>query len=124
MKKFTSLFILILVATISFGQSASEKVTKKWRLAELEEFGDKFALTDEQKNDWVEFKSDKHYSGTINNKSIEGTWSEKQGKIYLSKGTKSVFKVNWIKVISLDAKKLVITYQSEDLIKTTLFYTP
>lgn len=126
MKKLSSLFILfIITASLGFAQnSASEKITKKWALNELEEFGEKYALTDLQKNDWIAFTTDYKYTGSINSKSIEGTWSEKQGKIYLAKGKNSKFKVNWIKVITLESEKLVITYQSVDLIKTTLYYIP
>jgi len=126
MKKLSSLFILLIITTsLSFAQnSASEKITKKWSLNELEEFGEKYALTDLQKNDWMTFTANHKYTGLINNESIEGTWSEKQGKIYLTKGKNSKFKVNWIKVITLESEKLVITYQSVDLIKTTLYYIP
>lgn len=124
MKKFTTLLFLIVITVYSFGQTASENITKKWSLSELEEFGEKFALAEEQKNDWITFTADNKYSGTLSSEAIEGTWSEKGGKIYLSKGAASVFNVNWIKVITLEANSLVITYQSEDLIKTTLYYIP
>lgn len=70
----------------------------------------------------MEFKSENNFVGTINGKSIEGTWKEKSEKIYLHKGNKSDFKVNWIKVISLNNENLSITFQSIDLIKTTLIY--
>lgn len=124
MKKFTTLLFLIVVTVCSFAQTASENITKKWSLHELEEFGDKFALAENQKNDWITFTADNKYTGTLSNEAIEGTWSEKGGKIVLSKGPASIFKVNWIKVITLEANSLVITYQSEDLIKTTLYYIP
>lgn len=124
MKKITATLFLIVVTVCSFGQTASENITKKWSLQELEEFGDKFALAENQKNDWITFTADNKYTGKLSSEAIEGTWSEKGGKIYLSKGAASVFKVNWIKVITLEPKSLVITYQSEDLIKTTLYYIP
>lgn len=124
MKKFATLLFLIIITVCTYGQTASGNVTKKWSLHELEEFGDKFALAENQKNDWITFTADNKYTGTINNEAIEGTWSEKVGKIYLSKGAASVFNLNWIKVITLEANSLVITYQSEDLIKATLYYIP
>lgn len=124
MKKITATLFLIVITVYSFAQTASENITKKWSLHELEEFGEKYALAEEQKNDWITFSADNKYTGTLSNQVIEGTWNEKAGKIYLSKGAASVFKVNWIKVISLEPKQLVVTYQSEDLIKTTLFYIP
>lgn len=124
MKKITATLFLIVITVCSFGQTASENITKKWSLHELEEFGEKFALAEEQKNDWITFTADNKYSGTLSSQAIEGTWSEKAGKIYLSKGAASIFKVNWIKVITLEPNSLVITYQSEDLIKTTLYYIP
>lgn len=124
MKKFNLILTLLFISTISFAQTASENITKKWSLHELEEFGEKYALTDAQQNDYIEFTADNQYMGTVNGEAIEGTWSEKSGNILMVKGANSKFKVNWIKVITIEAENLVITYQSVDLIKTTLFYTP
>ncbi|MCB0409079.1 MAG: hypothetical protein KDD29_02600 [Flavobacteriales bacterium] len=124
MKKFNFILTLLFISTISLAQTASENITKKWSLHELEEFGEKYALTDAQQNDYIEFTADNKYMGTVNGEAIEGTWSEKSGTIVMAKGANSKFKVNWIKVITLEAENLVITYQSVDLIKTSLFYIP
>src|SRR5690606_10945724 len=99
-------------------------IVKKWKLVEVEEFGEKYALTDAQKNDFIEFTSDNKFQGLINGLAVEGSWSEKTGKFTVSPNKeKSIFKVNWIKVLSVDASKLLLNYQSTDLIQTKLGYS-
>lgn len=125
MKKISSLLLIMMItSTLCFAQSPSETIHKKWQLNELVEFGEKYALNDTQKDDWLEFDSNHQYAGTINGESIVGSWAEKNNKIVMTKGSDSKFKVNWIKVISLENENLVITYQSTDLIKSTFFYIP
>tara|TARA_R110001592_G_scaffold53477_3_gene163923 strand:+ start:154 stop:396 length:243 start_codon:yes stop_codon:yes gene_type:complete len=80
MKKFTTLLFLIAITICSFGQTASENITKKWSLHELEEFGDKFALAENQKNDWITFTADNKYTGTLSSETINGTWSKREVK--------------------------------------------
>lgn len=124
MKQLSILLLFSVIISVSHAQDkVVYTIVKKWKLIEIEEFGSKYPLTDNQKDDFIEFNAEKKYSGLLNGKEIVGGWVEKLGKYTLTPNKeKSNFKVNWIRLISLDADNLVLMYQSEDLIKTTLFY--
>jgi hypothetical protein len=120
MKQITTIIILFFISTLV--QAQENSIVKKWNLIEIEEFGSKYPKTEEQKNDFFEFTTENKFSGLINGKAIEGTWSDKAAKYILTPNKeKSVFKVNWIKLTSFDKEQLVLTYQSVDLIQTKLF---
>jgi hypothetical protein len=120
MKQITTIIILFFISTLV--QAQENSIVKKWNLIEIEEFGSKYPKTEEQKNDFFEFTTENKFSGLINGKAIEGTWSDKAEKYILTPNKeKSVFKVNWIKLTSFDKEQLVLTYQSVDLIQTKLF---
>ena len=124
MKQLSAIVILFFITLSLSAQETTSAIVKKWKLVEVEEFGEKYALTDAQKNDFIEFTADHKYTGLINGIAIEGSWSEKTGKFTVSPNKeKSVFKVNWIKVLSVDASKLLLNYQSIDLIQTKLGYS-
>ena len=120
MKQISFLIFLFIIST--FVQAQNNSIVKKWKLIEIEEFGTKYPPTTEQQNDFIEFSSANKYSGLINGQVVEGVWSEKAGSFSLTPNKeKSIFKVNWFKVLSIDKEKLVLSYQSVDLVKTSLF---
>lgn len=124
MKQLSALVILFFLSLSLSAQESTSAIVKKWKLFEVEEFGEKYALTDAQKNDFIEFTSDNKFHGLINGLVVEGSWTEKTGKFTVSPNKeKSVFKVNWIKVLSIDASNLLLNYQSTDLIQTKLGYS-
>ncbi len=123
MKQISTILIFFFISTLVQAQDIS--VVKKWNLIEIEEFGSKYPKTDVQKNDFFEFTTENKYTGLINGQVVEGTWSDKAAKYILTPNKeKSVFKVNWIKLISIDKEQLVLNYQSVDLIQTKLFFHP
>ena len=120
MKQISAVIFLFIIST--FVQAQNNSIIKKWKLIEIEEFGTKYPPTTEQQNDFIEFSSANKYSGLINGQVVEGVWSEKAGSFSLTPNKeKSIFKVNWFKVLSIDKEKLVLSYQSVDLVKTSLF---
>ncbi|MGE0561675.1 MAG: lipocalin family protein [Flavobacteriales bacterium] len=122
MKQLSTLFFFLIITTVLFAQDAPSLI-KKWKLTEIEEFGSKYPLTDNQQNDFLVFTPEYTFTGLLNGESFVGTWSEKAGKFILTPNKeKSAFKVNWIKLISIDSEHLVLNYQSVDLIKTSLFF--
>jgi hypothetical protein len=124
MKQLSTLVILFFITLSLSAQETTSALVKKWKLTEVEEFGEKYALTDAQKNDFIHFTADNKYTGLINGLAIEGTWVDKVGKYIITPSKdKSVFKTNWIRVISVDAGKLLLNYQSTDLIQTKLSYS-
>jgi hypothetical protein len=124
MKQLSTLVILFFITLSLSAQETTSAIVKKWKLTEVEEFGEKYALTDAQKNDFIHFTADNKYTGLINGSAIEGTWVDKVGKYIITPSKdKSVFKTNWIRVISVDAGKLILNYQSTDLIQTKLSYS-
>ena len=124
MKQLSTLVILFFITLSLSAQETTSAIVKKWKLIEVEEFGEKYALTDAQKNDFIHFTADNKYTGLINGLAIEGSWAEKAGKFTIFPNKeKSVFKINWIRVISVDAGKLFLNYQSTDLIQTKLSYS-
>lgn len=123
MKQISTILIFFFISTLVQAQDSS--IAKKWSLIEIEEFGSKYPKTDVQKNDFFEFTTENKYTGLINGQVVEGTWSDKAAKYILTPNKeKSVFKVNWIKLISIDKEQLVLNYQSVDLIQTKLFFRP
>jgi|GEM_PF-2025759 len=127
MKKISVLFILLItISTITFSQNSKKEIlTKKWKVTELEEFGTKYDLDDNRKNDWIEFKADGSFTGLIYNGHVEGTWSASETKVSMSTNKKlSKTKINWFKVKTVEAEKLIFTYQDGDLIQSTLTLTP
>ena len=115
MKQISTILIFFFISTLVQAQDSS--IAKKWNLIEIEEFGSKYPKTDVQKKDFFEFTTENKYTGLINGQVVEGTWSDKAAKYILTPNKeKSVFKVNWIKLISIDKEQLVLNYQSVDLI--------
>lgn len=125
MKQIAIIILLFITSTTLSVAQESTPIIKKWNLIEIEEFGSKYPKTEEQKSDFFEFTAENKYIGLINGQVIEGTWSDKAVKYILTPNKeKSVFKVNWIKLISIDKDQLVLNYQSVDLIQTKLFFRP
>jgi ribosomal protein L25 (general stress protein Ctc) len=126
MKKLTTLLILVMIiATTTFAQSQKESLTKKWKVTGLEEFGTKYDIGDDRKNDWLEFKKDGTFVGVIYNGHVEGRWSASGNKVVINANkSASKTKINWIKVKTVEKDKLVFTYQDIDLIQSTLTFSP
>lgn len=124
MKQIATIIFLVIISIRLHAQENSS-IIKKWSLIEIEEFGSKYPKTDVQKNDFFEFTTENKYTGLINGQVVEGTWSDKAAKYILTPNKeKSAFKVNWIKLISIEKEQLVLNYQSVDLIQTKLFLKP
>ena len=127
MKKIFSLIILLVtISTTTFSQSSNKEIlTKKWKVTELEEFGSKYELDDNRKDDWMEFNSDGTFTGLIYNGNVEGTWNATDTKVTISTNKKtSKTAINWIKVKTVKENQLIFTYQDGDLIQATLTLVP
>ena len=121
------LFVLLVVfSSVTFSQSSKkELLTQKWKVTELEEFGTKYELDDNRKNDWLEFKADGTFTGLIYNGHVEGSWSASETKVSMSTNKKlSKTTINWFKVKTVEPEKLIFTYQDGDLIQSTLTLVP
>ena len=121
------LFVLLVVfSSVTFSQSSKKEIlTQKWKVTELEEFGTKYELDDNRKNDWLEFKADGTFTGLIYNGHVEGSWSASETKVSMSTNKKlSKTTINWFKVKTVEPEKLIFTYQDGDLIQSTLTLVP
>lgn len=121
-----SIIILFLLAsTFCFSQTKKELLTQKWKLDKVEEFGDQFDPTGNQKNDWIDFSKDGKFTALIEGKAVFGTWSAKESKISLSViKVLSKTKINWIKEVSVSKEKFSFKYQNGDLISAKLLFIP
>ena len=127
MRKISMLFVLLVVfSSVTFSQSSKKEIlTQKWKVTELEEFGTKYELDDNRKNDWLEFKADGTFTGLIYNGHVEGSWSASETKVSMSTNKKlSKTTINWFKVKTVEPEKLIFTYQDGDLIQSTLTLVP
>ena len=70
MKQLSALVILFFLSLSLSAQESTSAIVKKWKLVEVEEFGEKYALTDAQKADFMEFTSDNKFHGLINGLAI------------------------------------------------------
>ncbi len=124
MKKSIILLFLI-VNVVAFGQTKKEILTKKWQLNMVEEFGDQFSPTENQKNDWLSFTKDGIFKGIIENLHAEGTWIIKGEKVILTLNKKlSKVKINWIREVTVAKDNFSFKYQNGDLITSTLLFIP
>ncbi len=127
MKKISSLFILtVLIVTVSLAQSSKKEIlVKKWKVTGIEEFGTKYDIGDDRKNDWLEFNKDGTFTGIIYQGHVEGKWSVSGNTASISASKNaSTTKITWIKKVTVETDKLVFTYQDEDLIQSTLTFSP
>tara|TARA_B110000091_G_C13425231_1_gene313722 strand:- start:46 stop:429 length:384 start_codon:yes stop_codon:yes gene_type:complete len=124
MKK--SFLILFLIITLfSFGQSKKEILTQKWKIDKVEEFGDLFNPSGNQKNDWIDFPKDGKFTAFIEGKSVFGLWTTTDTRTTLTVNKAlSKTKINWVKDISVAKDKFSFKYQNGDLISATLFFIP
>jgi heat shock protein HslJ len=124
MKKY-SIILLVLINSISFGQSKKEILLQKWKLDKVEEFGQEYSPMENQKNDKIEFNDNSKFTGVIEGNHVEGSWSISGSKVTLSINKElSITKFNWIKVKQVESEKFVIEYQNGDLITATLLFIP
>ena len=128
MKNLSLLLIFLCWSLGAFSQESNKGLLiKKWTVKAIEEFGVEYQIDEESEHvkDWLIFTKEGIFSGLIENKQVEGTWSIKSGKTYMTANkTKSIKKINWIKVDALTETNITFTYQSENLIKTTLIFIP
>lgn len=124
MKKYITILLLV-SSVVAFGQSKKDILTKKWKLNKTEEFGQQYDLLDNQKNDWLEFKADGKFSGVIEGKQIEGTWTASASSAVLKiDKAATMVKINWTKVKKIESNSLAIEYQNGDLITSTMLFIP
>jgi len=128
MKNLSLVLIFLCWSLGAFSQESNkELLIKKWTVKAIEEFGVEYQIDEESEHvkDWLIFTKEGTFSGLTENKQVEGTWSIKSGKTYMiANKTKSIKKINWIKVDALTETNITFTYQSENLIKTTLIFIP
>ena len=124
MKKYITILLLV-SSVVAFGQSKKDILAKKWKLNKTEEFGQQYEPMETQKNDWLEFKADGKFSGVIESKQVEGTWSM-SGSTAILKIDKAatLVKINWTKVKKIESSTLAIEYQNGDLITSTMIFIP
>ncbi len=122
MKKYLLIF-LVFSSTFGFSQTKKELLTQHWKLDKIEEFGQEYALTDNQKGDYLSFTSDGKFIGSIEGNHVEGNWSAKDEKISISVN-KVLSKINWVKVKVLEKDKFALEYQNGDLITALLLFVP
>ncbi len=103
---------------------AQENIVNKWNIKAVEEFGEEYQPKPEQTNDWITFNEDKTFIGSFEGKEIKGNWSEKEGKTHVTASKDSEFKVNWMKVESLEEGRLSLRFQIPNLIKTIYILVP
>ena len=119
------LFLLLSLTTFCFAQTKKEILTQDWKLNKVEEFGQEYALKDNQKNDFIDFNEKGKFKGIIEGKHVEGSWLEKGNRISISVDKKlSIARINWAKVKAIEKGKLVLEYQNRDLITATLLFVP
>jgi len=124
MKKNIIILLLITGSTV-FGQTKKEIITQNWKLNKVEEFGQEYDLTDNQKKDLLTFTANGKFTGIIEGNHVEGTWSVNGEKVVVSFNKKlSKTKVNWAKVKVLEKEKFALEYQDGDLITSTLLFIP
>jgi hypothetical protein len=124
MKKYSIIF-LVLISSLSFGQTKKEILIQNWKIDKVEEFGQEYSPMENQKNDKIEFTKNGNFSGIIEGNHVQGNWSVKGSNVVLSINKKlSKTKFNWIKVKLVEKEKFVIEYQNVDLITATILFIP
>ncbi len=141
MKQLSVIITCIFISALSIAQSAFEATVSRNQVNTSDRFTITFTL--QNGSSISNFKapafSDFYVLGGPNQSSsfssINGRTSQsisyayvlqakKAGKFTISQNkAKSVFKTNWIRVISVDSGKLILNYQSTDLIQTKLSYS-
>ena len=84
MKKYI-LILFVLLSTTIFSQSKKEILVQKWKLNKVEEFGQKYPPTENQKNDMIDFFENEKFEGIIENEYVEGMWLIDNNKLIISK---------------------------------------
>ncbi len=126
MKKLTLVTLLLTItACFSYGQLSKESVHPKWKLSKVEEFGDQYKPTAEQKGDVLHLNADDTFTGRISGKDIKGTWSVSGEKIVfkLDKAG-SAMKLNWLRFKSVSNEELQFSMQDKELITSTYIMVP
>ncbi len=124
MKKYI-LILFVLLSTTVFSQSKKEILVQKWKLNKVEEFGQKYPPTENQKNDMIDFFENEKFEGIIENEYVEGMWLIDNNKLIISiQKEHTKLKINWTKVKAFNKDKIAIEYQNGDFITSTLIFIP
>ena len=124
MKK-SILILFVLLSTTVFSQSKKEILVQKWKLNKVEEFGQKYPPTENQKNDMIYFFENEKFEGIIENEYVEGMWLIDNNKLIISiQKEHTKLKINWTKVKAFNKDKIAIEYQNGDFITSTLIFIP
>lgn len=115
-----TLALLLLLAITSGTTTVSEKIQKSWKLNTIEEFGEKWAVGDKNKNDALQFNKDATFSMILYGEEKNGKWS-------FNENAKTInFKTNngslYFKFISVTDSTLIVEYQQPSLIRSKLHY--
>jgi hypothetical protein len=107
-------------ATISPEKSAM--LCKAWKLDSVSQFGVTQAASPKEKGDVVTINNDGNYSMIMEGVASMGTWKGNAAPyIYTSAGTPEIKKM--YKVLALTNNRLVLEYQTEDLIRVDYTYS-
>jgi len=138
MKKISILVAGLLFVAPAFSQNAAHKTTqtgpsvsadkakmlcKAWMLDSVEQFSVVHAANTTEKADGITFMADGTFFVTWEGVASTGTWSGNAAPyINTSTGTPAVKKM--YKLLSLADGRLVLEYQTEDLIRSQYIYKP
>jgi len=101
----------------------SKMLCKAWKLDSVEQFGVAHPVTAKQKGDAITFVADGSYSVTSEGVAATGTWKcNGSAYIYTSSGTPE--NKMMYKIMSLADNRMVLEYQTPDLIRIHYTYTP
>ena len=118
-------FLLLIISSVSFGQSKKDLLVQKWKLDKVVEFGQEYTPMENQKNDWIAFLDNGTFNGVIESNHVEGKWSISGTKAVVSIDKKlSKTKINWTKVKAIEKSQFSMEYQNGDLITATLLFIP
>jgi len=101
----------------------SKMLCKPWKLDSTEEFGVIHAPNAKEKTDGVTFMADGTYFITSEGTAATGTWNG-TGNPYINTSTGTPAVKMMYKIISLVDNKLVLEYQTVDLIRIQYVYSP
>jgi hypothetical protein len=123
MKKYILLLsAFIFMIPLGKAQTASDslksKLSKKWSLSAVEEFGVEYPPSETQKNDEIELKKDQTCTVVENGKKYTGTWSLDKSRTYIICNLNSGSIKRQYKIISVKDEEAVFEYQSPDLVRT------
>lgn len=106
----------------SFSADQQKMLCQTWKLDSVSEFGVENKARGKEANDEITFVADGSLSFTQEGVAATGTWSYSGGRI--NTVTKNPDNKISFKIISLTDKRMVLEYQTPDLIRVTYAYSP